>query len=142
MLSLITGCDTNEPTKATITDINMTLRVEPDPPAVGESTLIVTLKDTSGQPINNAALGARGDMGHDGMEPFEGKSNTGTNGEYHIPFQWTMGGDWKVIVEATLPDGQGVFKKSFDLFVEAVSKKSIVNQSHGMAGMETPTSSP
>jgi len=141
-LGLITGCGTNEPTKAAITDIDITLRVEPNPPAVGDSTLTVTLKDMGGKPINNATLGVHGNMGHDGMDPLEGTSNTATNGEYHIPFRWTMGGDWQVVVEATLPDGQGVFKKSFDLFVEAVGKESIVNQSHGMAGMETPTGSP
>ncbi len=134
---VLSGCGTNEPTATPLTDINVTLRAEPDPPAVGESTLVIVVKDTSGQPITDASLSVRGDMEHAGMDAFEGTSDTSQNGEYRIPFQWEMGGNWSVTVTATLPDGKGVFTKSFNLFVEAVSKDSIVNQ--GMAGMETPT---
>jgi hypothetical protein len=45
-----------------------------------------------------------------------------------------MGGGWEVKVTAKLPNNAGEASQTFKLFVEAVSKQSIVNQ-----GKETAT---
>ena len=48
-----------------------------------------------------------------------------------------MGGGWIVEVTARLPDDRGVATETFNLFVEAVSSDSIINQSDDQGG-DTP----
>jgi YtkA-like len=109
-------------------DINMVARVEPEPPAVGESTLIVTLKDASSAPIDGAMLRVQGNMEHAGMAAVNREINQSSNGEYRIPFEWSMGGGWVVEVTAQLPNNGGETSKTFEFFVEAVSSESIINR--------------
>jgi hypothetical protein len=98
--------------------ITIDLVVEPDPPAMGDTTLIVTLTDADGDPIDDATIEAVGDMDHAGMQPVNGEIEDGTDGEYRIPFEWTMGGDWTVTLTVTLADGATV-EQTFDLAVES-----------------------
>jgi hypothetical protein len=78
---------------------------------VGETVLVVTLTEADGTPITNATLIVRGDMTHAGMAPVLRDGITeNKDGVYEIPFEWTMGGDWVVTVDATLPDGRSVTK--------------------------------
>ena len=97
-------------------DVNMSLAVEPKVPAVGPATLLITLTDADGNPINGAALEIRGDMSHAGMEPVLASAEAGQTGIYEVPFEWTMAGDWIVTVTATLPDGRTATRE-FDLTV-------------------------
>jgi hypothetical protein len=97
-------------------DITMNLSVAPMPPQTGEATLVVTLQDADGNPIDDATVAVRGDMNHAGMVPVEGEASTAVNGDYRVPFEWTMGGDWFVIVTATLSDGT-VVEQQFDYTV-------------------------
>jgi hypothetical protein len=115
-------------------DVIMTLDVPPDMLAVGEVQLTVTLQQADGTPINNARLQVIGNMDHAGMIPVERAVEGGQDGVYTIPFEWTMGGGWIVTVTATLPDSGEPISRDFDLFVEAVSRQSIINQPpHGSA---------
>lgn len=78
---------------------------------VGETVLVVTLTEADGTPITNATLIVRGDMTHAGMAPVLRDGITeNKDGVYEVPFEWTMGGDWVVTVDATLPDGRSVTK--------------------------------
>ena len=96
--------------------IDMTLTVMPDPPAVGQSRLEITIRDEDGSAIDGASLEIKGDMSHAGMKPVLASVSGGTDGVYNVPFEWTMGGDWFVTVTATLPDG-AITTKRFDLSV-------------------------
>lgn len=73
---------------------------------VGQTSLIVTVTDAAGSPINNATISVKGDMSHAGMVPVLAEATNAENGVYEMPFEWTMGGDWVVTVEATLSDGR------------------------------------
>ena len=97
-------------------DVEMTLAVRPDPPAVGDATLEITLTDGEGNPIEDARLNVKGDMSHAGMEPVLAEVEGGAGGVYQVPFSWTMGGDWFVTVEAVLADGTTISRR-FDLAV-------------------------
>lgn len=107
LLLAAAGCrQTTEPTPNE--NVNIEMRLQPDPPQVGAATLLVTLTDAEGQPITDATVAVRGDMSHAGMvpvipDPVEGGND---DGEYEIPFEWTMGGEWFVDVTVTLPDGE------------------------------------
>lgn len=108
--------------------VEMNVRVEPEPLAVGASTLIVTLKDAAGTPVDGAKLRVHGDMDHQGMMPVDREISDGANGEYRVPFEWTMGGGWVVTITAQLPDNGGEISQTYNFFVEAVSNQSIISR--------------
>lgn len=125
---VMTACgQKNDPSLAT-PGAQMSMRVEPEPLAVGETTLIVTLLDGDGAPLDGAALTVHGNMDHAGMDPVEREVRQSLNGEYRVPFEWTMGGGWIVTVTASLPETGGQLTETFEYFVEAVASESIVNQ--------------
>ena len=131
MLVLVTlaACGTQSVDETVVEDVNIQLTVEPDPPAVGDSELIITVTREDGTPISDAAIAVHGDMDHEGMEPVDSNTSDGENGVYRVPFQWPMGGSWILNVTVTLPDNGGVAKAQFETFVGAVSQDSVVNQS-------------
>jgi len=99
------------------TDISVEFSVEPAEPAVGPAQLRITVTDGDGQPIDNATLDIEGNMTHAGMTPVFTQVTGGENGQYVIPFEWTMGGDWIVTVEVALEDGRTV-SRQFPVVVE------------------------
>lgn len=112
---LITGCRDSaqaSPTPAA----QLMLTVQPDPPSVGAAELLVTVRDLAGAPVVGASVDVRGDMNHAGMQPVLREDVlTDANGEARIPFEWTMGGDWYLVVTATLPDST-VVEQRFEGF--------------------------
>ncbi len=75
-------------------------------PVSGPATLHVELRDEAGNPVQDATVRVRGDMSHAGMLPVLGEADRVRDGVYDIPFEWTMGGDWVLTVDAELPDGR------------------------------------
>ena len=86
------------------------------PPAVGNDTLNIRLFDENDNPINDATIAVKADMTHAGMVPILGNATKGDKGLYKVPFEWSMGGDWVIIVQATLPDGT-VAEETFPLTI-------------------------
>lgn len=111
ILLAVAGCRQQTPTPDA--NVNIGLAVEPDPLVVGDATLVVTVTDSSGTAVNDAKIAVRGDMNHAGMTPVFGEIDSGTDGKYRVPFQWSMAGDWTVEVTVTLASGEKVVK-SFD----------------------------
>lgn len=108
---LLSACGARQSQQAADSGYEMTM--EAMSTAVGETNLMVTLTDADGNPVNDATLNVKGDMSHAGMQPVLSEVSNGDNGTYTIPFEWTMGGDWIVTVDATLPDGTTV-SEQFD----------------------------
>ncbi len=79
--------------------------------ALGETNLVVTVKDQSGIPINDATVNIKGDMVHAGMSPVLGESSKGDSGTYTVPYEWTMAGDWILSVDVILSDGTVISEK-------------------------------
>lgn len=93
----------------------------PDGPA--GQTLLVTLTDKDGAAIIDAKVGLEGNMNHAGMTPVlaapvADEADGNVDGLYHIPFAFTMHGDWIVTVSVNLADGT-TFSQDFDLTVTA-----------------------
>ena len=124
----LVACDEQSDPTATPVNIDMSMQVEPEPLAVGEATLIITLKDDDGSPIDGATLQVHGDMDHEGMIPVDREISESSNGDYQVPFEWTMGGGWIVTVTAQLPDDGGEISEDFEFFVEAIPANSIINR--------------
>jgi len=114
-------------------NVDMSLSVAPEPPTVGEVTLVVSLRTADGEPISGASIDVRGDMNHAGMEAVLADASTDVSGDYRVPFEWTMGGDWFVVVTATLPDGQ-VVEQQFDYTVAGEGPMDMDDDSGGMSG--------
>ncbi len=111
MLLLAAGCRqaaTPTPTPEAATQAaQIDLSIDPQPPAVGDATLTVTVTHDQ-QPIEGAQVDARGDMNMAGMAPVLGSAKTDADGKASVPFKWSMGGDWIVTVTVTLADGSEV----------------------------------
>jgi hypothetical protein len=93
------------------TKINVALSVEPSPPAVGQAKLTLTLEDESGSPVEGATLKLEGNMAHAGMKPVFADANEDKAGRYRADMEFTMGGDWFILVEGKLADGRAVHQK-------------------------------
>jgi hypothetical protein len=111
-LALLAGC-ARESAQDPVDDANLdiSIAIEPDPPARGDATLLVTLLNADGDPIDDATVEVRGDMNHAGMVPVVRDVDTGTDGVYRVPFEWTMGGDWILTITATLPNGTSTVRE-------------------------------
>jgi len=90
---------------------SVSLASEPASPAVGAGTLLITLRDASGQPVEGARLEVEGNMSHAGMIPVAGAVQSAEAGEYRVAIEWTMAGDWFVDVKFSLPDGAAVTRR-------------------------------
>ena len=112
------ACARESQQQETSLDITILLSVDPSPVTIGEATLYFELKDAQDQPIEGASLRAKGDMSHAGMMPVLGDSVEIGDGNYSIPFEWTMVGDWILTITGELPDGQG-FSRTFELTISS-----------------------
>ena len=80
--------------------------VAPQPPRVGPAKITLSLSDAAGKPITGARVNLEGNMSHPGMLPVFGAAREIEAGRYQTSIEFTMGGDWIVLVKADLPDGQ------------------------------------
>jgi hypothetical protein len=104
ILLLLASCNGRNSQQNDNSDIRIIIAVQST--KVGETIVAVTLTDAAGSPITDATVSIKGDMSHAGMVPVLAEVTGGEAGVYEMPFEWTMGGDWIVTVEAALPDGR------------------------------------
>ncbi len=89
-----------------ISDIGIDLTISPDPPVVGQAMITLELTNAEGNPITGANLELEGNMNHAGMVPVFSQATELGEGRYEASIQFTMGGDWFILVKANLPDGR------------------------------------
>lgn len=77
----------------------------PDNPSVGTPSELLITVTREGQPVEGADVQVEGNMTHAGMEPLFVEATEVAGGEYQATIEWTMGGEWFLLVRATLPDG-------------------------------------
>ncbi len=105
MVLLVAGCAGRG---GGTSDVSVGLAVEPDPPQVGPATVRVTLRNSAGAPIGGATVELEGTMTHAGMVPVFADAAEVAPGEYEAHLEFTMAGDWILIVRAQLPDGRSL----------------------------------
>lgn len=110
LVLVASGCPGSGPGDAA-GDVKVELAFAPHPPKVGPAEAAVTLADPGGQPVRGAAVKLEGNMNHAGMEPVFADAKEGEPGRYKADLVFTMGGDWFVLVTATLPDGRKLNRK-------------------------------
>jgi hypothetical protein len=89
-------------------DVGVELSIEPQPPQLGQAIITVALSDAAGQPISGASVELEGNMSHAGMVPVFATATEVMPGEYRAGLEFTMGGDWFILVRADLPDGRSM----------------------------------
>ena len=80
--------------------------VSPDPATAGDAVITLEIRDADGKPVEGATIEVEGAMTHAGMQPVIVTTEVLGAGKYATQdFKFTMGGDWVIIVRATLADG-------------------------------------
>jgi hypothetical protein len=92
-------------------DVAMELVVLPEPPQLGPAAIAVTLHDVGGDPISGARVTLEANMNHAGMVPVLADAVEVASGRYQANIEFTMGGDWFILVHAALPDGRSMERK-------------------------------
>ena len=87
------------------------VQVDPSPPRMGPSSLNIRLTDESGQPVTGAVVRVEGNMNHAGMKPVFTDLTESEPGRYAGTLEFTMGGDWFLLINARLPDGTTISHK-------------------------------
>lgn len=103
-----TGCDSGESNSERI---QAELSINPSPPAVGNSALVLTMTNSDGTPVEGADVGVEANMNHAGMKPTFAALQEHEPGQYTGDLEFTMGGDWFVLVTAQTTDGTLVERK-------------------------------
>ena len=92
----------------TLPDVAVELAIEPSPPQIGPATITVSLRDADDRPISGAQMELEGNMSHAGMVPVLAQATEVEPGLYQADLEFTMGGDWFILVRADLPDGRSM----------------------------------
>jgi hypothetical protein len=109
VLLLLVGCGRGG---AELPGVSVELGIGPNPPEVGPATLLVTLQDSAGAPLEKAQVEIEGNMNHAGMVPVLAQAVEVEPGRYEAAFEFTMAGDWFILIRAKLADGRsGEWKK-------------------------------
>ncbi len=103
------ACDrfSREPGPPPVNDVTVEWKMTPTSASVGVLTLAeVTLRDAAHRPVRGAALQFEGHMSHPGMAPVIVPATERGEGIYVAQLQFSMNGEWIVLVTGNLPDGR------------------------------------
>ena len=101
---LMMGCRGDAPPPS---DFQFDLSVSSTPPATGPARLTPTITGADGAPVDGLSVDVEGTMTHAGMTPSLATAEARGEGRYVVEaFDFTMAGDWVVIVRARHPDGR------------------------------------
>lgn len=106
-LLLITGCQKQAPAGS---DQSLTIdyQIEPQPPHVGPAAITLKIFDATGKPVSGADVRLEGNMTHAGMAPSFGAAKEIAPGQYRTTLDFSMGGDWIILVQVTMPAGNKI----------------------------------
>lgn len=89
----------------TASSVRVEHEISPHPPRVGHATIDLRLSDGAA-PVTGARVTLEGNMNHAGMAPVFAGAHEVEPGRYRASLEFTMGGDWVVLVRAALGDGR------------------------------------
>jgi hypothetical protein len=96
-VSVGAGCRKNE-ADVPETEAKLAIHFNPNPPVIGNNELEITLSDANGAPIRLGRIKVEGNMNHAGMKPIFAEFLERDPGKYTGSLQFTMGGDWFLLV--------------------------------------------
>lgn len=110
---LLIGCSPVATSSPAAPDRDVSIMLEAAPEGKDGDHLIVHLAGADGTPITDATVALEGNMNHAGMVPVladgvEDAADGEADGVYHVPFVFSMLGDWIITVDVALADGTTV----------------------------------
>ena len=106
---LVGGGCTNK--QSEIPEARIEVNISPAPPKTGKADITLTISDKSGQPLTIGNLQVEGNMNHAGMRPSFASVRELSPGTYGGTINFTMGGDWFLLITGDLPGGHRLEKK-------------------------------
>ncbi len=94
-----------------LAEVGVELVLSPEPPQIGPAQITVTLMDANGMLIENAEVELEANMSHAGMVPVFAPAQEVAPGKYVASVEFTMGGDWFILVRSQLPDGRSLERR-------------------------------
>jgi hypothetical protein len=86
--------------------------VDPALPSTGaDTTARITLRNAALQPVRGARLRLEGHMSHPGMTAVVADVTDRGDGVYDARLQFTMSGDWILVLTGELPDGTRIMEQ-------------------------------
>ena len=92
-------------------DIGLSIHFDPDPPVVGPAVVTISLADATGGQVRLGILEVEANMNHAGMRPVFAHLKETAPGRYAGQIEFTMGGDWFLLVSGKFPGGRHLDKK-------------------------------
>jgi hypothetical protein len=92
-------------------DVSIAPAWSPSPPVVGTARLTLRVLDAARTPVTGAQLKVESHMSHPGMPPLLTTPVERAPGVYDTDVQFTMRGDWILVVSGQLADGSRVHQR-------------------------------
>ena len=86
----------------------------PWPARVGPAIVTLRISDPGGPAVTGARIGLEADMSHPGMRPEFGEAREIGAGRYQGRLDFTMAGDWVILLHISLPGGRKL-ERQFDV---------------------------
>ena len=86
-------------------------QLSPAPPRVGAAAITLQIADATQKPVSHATIEVEADMSHPGMAPVFGEVEETAPGSYLAHLNFTMAGDWVVLLRIKLPDGRKIVRQ-------------------------------
>lgn len=86
--------------------VDIEREIVPWPAQVGPATVTLKLFDAGRKAVTGARVNLEGDMAHPGMRPEFAETREIVPGRYQGRLDFTMAGDWVILVHITLPGGK------------------------------------
>jgi hypothetical protein len=80
--------------------------ITPLPARVGPARITLRLVDAQAKAVTGARITIEGNMSHAGMGPVFSKAKELEPGRYQSDLEFSMAGDWVIMVHSTLSNGQ------------------------------------
>ncbi|MGH7447052.1 MAG: FixH family protein [Longimicrobiales bacterium] len=93
---------------AAVRGVRIEWTLTPSPPTVGAGLLTLQVRDGAGALVRGAKLRVEGHMSHPGMAPVLATARERGHGVYDAELQFTMRGDWILLVSGVLTSGDTV----------------------------------
>lgn len=117
--ALILACGCRPPAADDSGETQATIGFDPAPPGIGVTRVSIALMDEAGTPVRLGRLEVEGNMNHAGMKPVFARLEEAAPGRYAGTIEFTMGGDWFLLLDGRYADGRR-FRKKVSVQVRAV----------------------
>ncbi len=100
------SCAKQKPTTVKAGDLDVQVAIDPDPPTIGENRLRISIRETSGKPVDGAQFAFEYDMAAMGAMPEMkggGDVKDEGGGRYIVTYPLSMQGDWHLALGVDAP---------------------------------------